>query len=111
MESKNLATYFTHPMLKNISYEIDLLTSALKEKIRRIISELVPPIEVDIEDVKAEIWNDIASLYYKFDVNSHKRGFREVMREISEKIRNDNWDAIYQKIYRLEHKKGRSGIP
>lgn len=111
VEISQISKYLVHPFFGNIRCAIHARTSMLRDKFRKFIVGVVPPIEVDIEDVKTEIWNDIAALYYKFEVNSHKRGFREVIHEISEKVRDDKWDSIYQKMYRTEHRKCRSRFP
>lgn len=111
VEISQISKFLVHPFFKNIRYVIHARTSMLRDKLCKFIVGVVPPIEVDIEDVKTEIWNDIAALYYKFEANSHKRGFREVMHEISEKVRDDKWDSIYQKMYRTEHRKYRSRFP
>ena len=109
MDNSKIVTFFAHPSFKNIGSSIDTMTSIFREKVHKFIAGIIPPIEVDIDEVKAEIWNDVAALYYKFEVNSHKKGFREVMREISDKMRDDKWNSIYQKMYRIE--KCRSRIP
>jgi DNA-binding cell septation regulator SpoVG len=111
VEISQIFKFLVHPFFKNVRYAIHARTSMLREKLCNFIVGVVPPIEVDIDDTKTEIWNDIAALYYKFEVYSHKRGFREVMHEISEKMRDDKWDSIYQKMYRTEHRKCRSRFP
>jgi hypothetical protein len=111
VEISQISKFLVHPFFRNIRYAIRERTSMLREKLCKFIVGVVPPIEVDIDDAKTEIWNDIAALYYKFEVNSHKRGFREVMYEISEKMRDDKWDSIYQKMYRTEHRKCRGRFP
>jgi hypothetical protein len=111
VEISQISKYLVHPFFGNIRCAIHARTSMLRDKFRKFIVVVVPPIEVDIEDVKTEIWNDIAALYYKFEVNSHKKGFREVIHEISEKVRDDKWDSIYQKMYRTELRKCRSRFP
>jgi hypothetical protein len=107
MDALKKSTFFAHPFFKNIRFSIDTMTSTFRDKVRESIVGMIPPIEEDIEEAKAEIWNDITALYYKFEVNIHKRGFREVMREISDKIQDDKWSLVYQKMYRIEKYRGR----
>lgn len=107
MDALKMSIFFAHPFFRNIRCSIDTMTSNFRDKVRESIVGMIPPIEEDIEEAKAEIWNDITALYYKFEVNIHKRGFREVMREISDKIKDDKWSSVYQKMYRIEKYRGR----
>ena len=111
VEISQISKFFVHPFFENIRCATLARTSMLRERFRKFIVGVVPPIELDIDDAKTEIWKDIAALYYKFEVTSHKRGFREVIHEISEKMRDDKWDSIYQKMYRMEHRKCRGSFP
>ena len=58
----------------------------------------------DFEAIKKDVWNDIASIYYRYDDNYQKRAFREVMLDITENIFNGKWDRIQNKLYRIEQK-------
>lgn len=60
------------------------------DKIRNILNQEVP-----IDDVKEEVWQDLADIYYKYDDEIQKKAFREIMNEISE----IEWRKIYSKIY------------
>jgi hypothetical protein len=76
----------------------------LKEAIREAISKIFPSNDVDIEEVKDEVWNDLSKIYYKYEDETQKKAFREIMKEISDKIQSDKWDTVYMKIYREEQK-------
>ncbi len=69
-----------------------------------MISKILPPKEFDIEENKEEIWEDLSLIYFKYDDESQKRAFREVMKEIYEKIEGGRWDEIYREIFRLKNK-------
>jgi len=71
-------------------------------RVRKLVSEIVPPLEVDMENVKNEVWADLSTLYYKYEDKVQKRAFREVAQEISEKIVRGRWDKVYKKFYRIE---------
>ena len=76
----------------------------LKEAIREAISKIFPSNDVDIEEVKDEVWNDLSKIYYKYEDETQKKAFREIMKEISDKIQSEKWDTVYMKIYREEQK-------
>ena len=76
---------------------------ALREKVIDTVSKMLPPIEKDIEENKVEIWTDLSKVYYKYDAEDWKRAFREVMKDVSDKINEDKWETIYKKLYREEH--------
>jgi hypothetical protein len=77
---------------------------ALKGAIREMISKILPSSEVDPDEVKEEVWADLSRIYYKYEDEAQKKAFRDIMKEISEKIQDDKWDAVYKKIYREELK-------
>jgi hypothetical protein len=66
-----------------------------------MISRIVPHAKSDIEKVKEDIWADLSELYYKYDCDSQKRAFREVIRSVSDKINAGNWSSVYQKMHRV----------
>jgi hypothetical protein len=74
------------------------------ERFRKFISQVIPPLEVDIREVKKEIWAELSAVYYKYEDGHQKRAFREVAQEISQKMQEGNWEAVYKKLYRIEHK-------
>jgi hypothetical protein len=76
----------------------------LKVKIREILEEILQSGDLEQEIIKEEIWEDLASLYYRYEDIKQKKAFREVIYDISEKISNGNWAHVYQKIYRTEHR-------
>jgi len=82
---------------------------ALKEVIREAISMIIPSTDVEIDEIKDEVWSDLSKIYYKYEDETQKRAFREVMREISEKIQEDKWETVYRKIY-LEEMKDRNHV-
>jgi len=76
----------------------------LKEVIREAISMIIPSTDVEIDEIKDEVWSDLSKIYYKYEDETQKRAFREVMKEIAEKITDDRWASVYRKIYREELK-------
>jgi hypothetical protein len=77
---------------------------ALKGAIREVISKILPSSEVDPDEVKEEVWADLSRIYYKYEDEAQKKVFRDIMKEISEKIQDDKWETVYKKIYREELK-------
>ncbi len=77
---------------------------ALKDAIREVILKLIPSPEVDPDEVKEEVWADLSRIYYKYEDEAQKKAFRDIMKEISEKIQDDKWETVYKKIYREELK-------
>ena len=77
---------------------------ALKEAIRVVISKMLPSPEVDPDEVKEEVWADLSRIYYKYEDEAQKKAFRDILKEISEKIQDDKWETVYKKIYREELK-------
>lgn len=77
---------------------------ALKGAIREMISKILPSPEVDPDEVKEEVWADLSRIYYKYEDEAQKKAFRDIMKEISEKIQDDKWETVYKKIYREELK-------
>jgi len=77
---------------------------ALKNKVREAVTRILPPSEVDIEELKDEVWQDLSALYYKYEDEEQKKAFREVVHEISEKLKDGKWDTVYKKLYREEQK-------
>jgi len=77
---------------------------AIREAIRDVISKIIPSPDVDIDEVKEEVWADLSRIYYKYEDEAQKKAFRDIMKEISEKIQDDKWETVYKKIYREELK-------
>jgi hypothetical protein len=80
----------------------------LKVAIREMISKILPSPEVDPDEVKEEVWADLSRIYYKYEDEAQKKAFRDIIKEISEKIQDDKWEAVYKKIYREELKERNS---
>jgi precorrin-3B methylase len=77
---------------------------SLKEMIRDAIEKIFPSSEVALDEIKDEVWTDLSRIYYKYEDEAQKRAFREVMKEIAEKMQDDKWVTVYKKIYREERK-------
>lgn len=75
-----------------------------KGRVKEAISKVLPKTEIDIDETKEEIWKDLSELYYKYEDGEHKKAFREILQEISDKINEGKWDTIYKKLYREEQK-------
>jgi alpha-amylase/alpha-mannosidase (GH57 family) len=82
---------------------------ALKEAIQEMISKMLPSTEIDPDEVKEEVWADLSRIYYKYEDEAQKKAFRDILKEISEKIHDDKWETVYKKIYR-EELKDRNGL-
>jgi len=73
---------------------------SFKEMIKEAIEKIFLSSDVALEEIKDEVWTDLSRIYYKYEDEAQKRAFREVMREIAEKMREDKWETVYKKIYR-----------
>ncbi len=71
-------------------------------KALRFMFSPLQPCEVDMGNIKNEVWVDLSAVYYKYEDEDQKKAFREVVYEISEKITEGKWNAIYKKLYRAE---------
>jgi hypothetical protein len=69
--------------------------------VKEAVMKVLPVSEVDLDDIKEWIWNDLSVLYYKYENEDQKRAFRDVMHEIAERINNGDWKSVYNKLYRL----------
>jgi hypothetical protein len=76
----------------------------IKVRVKEVIDQILPPSDIELEEIKDEIWNDLSSLYYKYEDEDQKRAFRVVMQEICEKMNQGKWDSVYRKLYRSEQK-------
>jgi len=77
---------------------------SIKEKVKEAVTKILPPAEIDVEEDKNEVWKDLSRIYYKYELEEQKKAFREVLKEICEKIENNEWEKVYQKLYREERK-------
>jgi hypothetical protein len=78
--------------------------NGFKVIVREVIDQILPNAEVELTDIKDEIWQDLSALYYKYEDEDQKRAFREVIFDISKKIQEGKWDSVYNKLYRVEQK-------
>ena len=78
--------------------------NGFKVMVKEVIDQILPSAEVELTDIKDEIWQDLSALYYKYEDEDQKRAFREVMYDISDRIREGKWDSVYKKLYRVEQK-------
>jgi hypothetical protein len=78
--------------------------NSFREKVIEAIDQILPITDVAIEEIKEEVWRDLSALYYKYEDEDQKTAFREVMREISERIGQGRWELVYKKLYRLGQK-------
>jgi hypothetical protein len=84
--------------------ESDEKQSGIKDMVKDVVNHILTPSEIEISEIKDEIWKDLSDLYYKYEDEDQKRAFREVMYEISEKICDGKWETIYKRLYRLGQK-------
>jgi hypothetical protein len=78
--------------------------TGLKNMVKDVVNHILASSEVDISEIKDEIWKDLSDLYYKYEDEDQKRAFREVMHEISDKIKDGKWENVYRKLYRIGQK-------
>ena len=78
--------------------------NGIRGVMKEVIDQILPSNDVELIEIKEEIWTDLAALYYKYEDEDQKRAFREVMYEICEKISQGKWDSVYKKLYRVEQK-------
>jgi len=74
-----------------------------KNKVKEVVTKALDN-DIDLEEFKEEVWNDLSAIYYKYETEEQKRAFREVIYEICEKINEGKWDSVYKKLYREEQK-------
>ncbi len=72
--------------------------------VKEVIDQILPSGDIELADIKEEVWTDLAALYYKYEDEDQKRAFREVMHEICDKISTGKRDSVYKKLYRVEQK-------
>ena len=75
----------------------------LKNKVKEAVTKALDT-DIDLDEFKEEVWNDLSAIYYKYETEEQKKAFREVMYEICEKIKEGKWDSVYKKLYREEQK-------
>ena len=78
--------------------------NGFKLMVKEVIDQILPSAEVELTDIKDEIWQDLSALYYKYEDEDQKRAFREVMYDIADRIQEGKWESVYKKLYRVEQK-------
>jgi len=63
---------------------------------------ILPPRDVDIEEERREIWRDLSAIYFKYDDETWRQAFRDVLTDLYEKIRGVRWNEIYERLYSAE---------
>ena len=91
------------PQVKNILRTVSTNVTIFFKDVRTSLSNILPPINHDINEIQGEVWRDLSAVYYKYEDESQKKAFRQVVNDISKKIEADNWDSIYKRLYRIEH--------
>ena len=90
-------------------YGISNITRNVLGGIRRYISKVIPPSKMDLEKDKSEVWSDLSAIYYKYDDGVQQKAFREVIREISDNVKEGKWQTVYKKLYNVD-KSGSSRV-
>lgn len=89
------------PLTNAITFAGRSLGNMVGKALRLMFSPL-QPCEVHIDNIKSEVWADLSAVYYKYEDEDQKKAFREVVHEISDKITEGKWNAIYNKLYRAD---------
>ena len=103
MSSSNFSALMRAPALSIAKYANKSIDSILST-VKKVATKVLQVAEIEVEGIKEEVWEDLSALYYKYEDNDQKKAFREIMHEISEKINENKWDAIYKKLYRIGQK-------
>jgi hypothetical protein len=74
---------------------LDILTGRIGETLTRIF----PSREVDLEGEKKEVWKELSMIYFKYDDDTWRKAFREIMIYLFDQISESKWDEIYNKMY------------
>ena len=91
------------PQVKNLLSSVNTNITSFFKDIRKSISNIIPPITHDINEVQNEVWQDLSAVYYKYEDEFQKKAFRQVVADISKKIEAGNWNSIYKRLYRIEN--------
>jgi hypothetical protein len=102
MAQNNGLAFANIPQIENLLYNVSTYGSSLFNTIRKKVSNIIPPINHDINEIKSEVWHDLSAVYYKYEDEFQKKAFREVVTDISKKVEAGNWDSIYKRLYRIE---------
>ena len=104
MALTNISFLNKQHLLKHIVSSTNESINNTISKAIKFISELIPPVQIDLKETKEEIWKDLSALYFKYEGSYHKKAFREITHDISEKMKEGRWDKVYKKLYYLEQK-------
>lgn len=74
---------------------------SIGRRVKDAVNNIIGPEEVELSEIKEEVWLELANLYYKYEDETQKRAFREVMYEICDKISEGEWNSVYRKLYHL----------
>jgi len=91
------------PQVKTLLSSVNTNITSFFKDIRKSISNIIPPITHDINEVQNEVWQDLSAVYYKYEDEFQKKAFRQVVADISKKIEAGNWNSIYKRLYRIEN--------
>jgi hypothetical protein len=91
------------PQVKNILCTVITNVTTFFKDVRTSLSNILPPINHDINEIQSEVWRDLSAVYYKYEDEFQKKAFRRVVNDMSKKIEAGNWDSIYKRLYRIEH--------
>lgn len=86
-------------LLENAVIYMKSSADHLLDNVKKLMSNIILINKADIDIMKKKVWDDLSAVYYKYDGEDQKRAFREVIKEIAEKIYEDKWNTIYKKIY------------
>ena len=95
MYQMNFAQFTQKSRISNITHNV-------LGGIKRYLSKVVPPSKMDLEKDKSEVWSDLSAIYYKYDDGVQKNAFREVIREISDNVKEGKWQSVYKKLYSVD---------
>jgi alpha-amylase/alpha-mannosidase (GH57 family) len=87
---------------RNLAKMVVGLVRIYLKSVIKFVSTVVPIKKINIETIKQDIWNDLSAVYYKYEDDSQKRAFREILSDISEKLNEGQWDRVYKKLYSAE---------
>ncbi len=89
--------------VKNLLCSVNTNVTSFFKDFRKSLSNIIPPIIHDINEIQGEVCRDLSSVYYKYEDEFQKNAFRQVVTEISQKIEAGNWNSIYKRLYRIEY--------
>ena len=95
MYQLNFAQFTQKSRISNIAHNV-------LGGIKRYLSKVIPPSKMNLEKDKSEVWSDLSAIYYKYDDGVQKNAFREVIREISDNVKEGKWQSVYKKLYSVD---------